>query len=170
MAYVSRRSRRRSAGSAEFFLLILVLVAGAGTAWWAGHRVGLDLHGISTAAALLGIGETSPAAHQAVGYTPGAAAEESTGAPAFCSSGQTPTFAAGIAQLKQQLGETMGTPIECEHAASADGNTIQQTTTGLAAFDRATNTASFTDGWRHWAITARGMVTWEGSDPNPPTG
>jgi hypothetical protein len=26
----------------------------------------------------------------------------------------------------------------------------------------------FTDGWRHFALTARGLVTWEGPSPDPP--
>jgi hypothetical protein len=38
------------------------------------------------------------------------------------------------------------------------------------AYSKLTNTVSFTDGWRHWAITANGAVTWEGTDPNPPPG
>jgi hypothetical protein len=81
-----------------------------------------------------------------------------------------PAFALGLSGLKQQLGDSMGTPVECEHAISASGDTVQQTTTGLAAYDKATNTVSFTDGWRHWAITPRGFVAWEGSDSNPPNG
>ena len=52
----------------------------------------------------------------------------------------------------------MGAPLECEHPASGNGDTIQQTTTGLAAYTSATNTVSFTDGWRHWAITPSGFV------------
>jgi hypothetical protein len=173
-----RRPSKHSAGSAEFLYLIVVLAAGVATAWYAGHRIGFDLSGITTMASVLGLTENAAnVQHAAVGYTPGAAAQaaapdEAAGAPAavYCNPGQAPTFALGLAALKQRLGDTMGTPIECEHPASADGDTIQQTTTGLAAYDHATNTVSFTDGWHHWAITPGGFVSWEGTDPNPPTG
>jgi hypothetical protein len=62
----------------------------------------------------------------------------------------------------------MGKAVECEHAASAAGDTVQQTSTGLAAYDKASNTVSFTDGWRHWELTAQGLVSWEGEDKMPP--
>ena len=62
----------------------------------------------------------------------------------------------------------MGTPVECEHPADTSGDTVQQTTTGLAAYTQATNTVSFTDGWRHWAISPSGFVSWEGTESTPP--
>jgi hypothetical protein len=72
--------------------------------------------------------------------------------------------------LKQQVGNTIGAPIECEHSTSPAGDTIQQTTTGLVAYTRLSNTVTFTDGWRHWAMTPRGLVIWEGTDSTPPPG
>jgi hypothetical protein len=58
--------------------------------------------------------------------------------------------------------------VECEHVTSPSGDTQQQTTTGLLAYTKASNTVSFTDGWRHWALTAQGYVTWEGPQSEPP--
>ena len=59
MAYIHRHlPPRRSAGSAELMYILVVLLAGAATAWWAGHRLGTDLSSINTLAAVLGINET----------------------------------------------------------------------------------------------------------------
>jgi hypothetical protein len=77
-------------------------------------------------------------------------------------------FAPAFNTLRQRVGDGMGSPVECEYATSPSGDTQQQTTTGLAAYNELTNTVSFTDGWRHWAITPKGFVTWEGTQPNPP--
>ena len=89
------------------------------------------------------------------------------GAP-FCQPGEAPTFRLGFALLREQLGPTMGEPVECEHRDLSTGDTLQRTTTGLAYYRRATNTASFTDGYRHWGWTADGVVAWEGAGPDPP--
>jgi hypothetical protein len=167
MATYSRRLlRKRSPLSAEFLCLILVLVAGAATAWIAAQQVGMNLSVIETVASVLGItervGETRP-----VGYTQQADQTDSS-LPPYCQAGKTPAFVNGLAALKQQIGEVMGTPLECEHAASVQGDTVQQTSTGLAAYDSLTNTDTFTDGWRHWALTSDGVVTWEGTESRPP--
>jgi hypothetical protein len=92
---------------------------------------------------------------------PGAAAAQ---AAPFCDAGQSPDFAFGFADLKAVLGNLMGDPVECEHANSANGDTLQQTTTGLAFYRQATNTPEFTDGWNHWGLTAQGIVAWSGTD------
>jgi hypothetical protein len=89
------------------------------------------------------------------------------GAP-YCAPGAAPTFVQGFAQLKARLGEVMGDPVECEHTNGSNGDVLQQTTTGLAFWRKSTNTATFTDGYRHWALTARGVVTWEGESIDPP--
>ncbi len=159
MAYSRRLTRKRTPLSAEFMYLLVVLAAGVMTAYWAGHQVGMDLSGIETVASVLGVDETT-ASTPDVGYT---AAQ----AP-YCAAGQQPAFLNGMAALKQQVGDPMGTPVECEHVASAAGDTVQQTSMGLAAYDKATNTVSFTDGWRHWALTAQGLIAWEGDSAAPP--
>jgi hypothetical protein len=87
----------------------------------------------------------------------------------FCEAGQSPAFIFGFADLKYALGYIMGDPVECEHANSANGDTLQQTTTGLAIYRQATNTPEFTDGWNHWALTDQGVVAWSGSPPDAPS-
>ncbi len=87
---------------------------------------------------------------------------------AYCAPGQGPRFQFGFAALKAELGDTMGQPTECEHANTANGDTLQQTTTGLAFYRKSTNTPTFTDGFRHWALTPAGLVSWEGSAVDPP--
>jgi hypothetical protein len=169
MSYVNRYPTRKRAGSAELVYLLVVLAAGVATAWWAGHKVGMDLSSLSTAASILGLTETGRITHGAVGYTARAQAVQQDQAVApYCRPGQVPAFALGLSGLKERLGDAMGSPVECEHASSPTGDTLQQTTTGLAAYKTLTNTVSFTDGWRHWAITPGGFVAWEGTESDPP--
>ena len=175
MAYVHRRTVVRRSGRAELVGLALVLLAAWLTAWWAGQRVGVDMSGVYRVVSLVGLGQPNRPLPDLVGVRPRVDAQApATPAPEVaatsCPAGRQPTFELGMAALKQQLGDTMGAPLECEHPASADGDTVQQTTTGLATYRRATNTVTFTDGWHHWALTARGLATWEGADPDPPTG
>jgi hypothetical protein len=93
--------------------------------------------------------------------TPAAAAPDN--AP-FCDAGQAPSFVFGFADLKLALGAVMGDPVECEHPNSASGDTLQQTSTGLAIYRKASNTPEFTDGWNHWALSGQGLIAWSGSD------
>jgi hypothetical protein len=86
----------------------------------------------------------------------------------FCSPGQAPRFQLGFATLAQQLGPIMGTPSECEHPNAANGDTLQHTTTGLAFYRKATNIATFTDGYNHWGLTPVGIIRWTGSSVDPP--
>ena len=86
----------------------------------------------------------------------------------FCASGQDPEFLFGFAHLKSLLGDSMGEPVECEHANPQNEDALQQTTTGLAFYRNATNTPTFTDGWNHWAWTADGLDYWTGSSIDPP--
>jgi hypothetical protein len=134
----------------------------------------MDLSSINTMASLIGLTETGRSTHGIVGYSPaganaGATTDQAAAAP-YCAAGQAPAFAAGLIGLKQQVGDVMGSPVECEHAVSSSGDSIQQTTTGLAAYNKLTNTVSFTDGWRHYAVTSRGFITWEGAESDPPAG
>jgi hypothetical protein len=89
-------------------------------------------------------------------------------AGSFCRPGESPQFRSGFLALKEQLGATMGDPIECEHPDGASGDTLMRTTTGLAFYRKATNTPTFTDGYRHWALTPAGRVYWEGDAIDPP--
>jgi hypothetical protein len=168
MAYLSRHAaRKRSALSAEFMYLLFVLAAGAGTAVWFGQKIGTDLSAITTIASVLGVGETKGHTRP-VGYSVATAQEQATSTVAYCTPGEVPSFSQGLGTLRQRVGDAMGTPVECAHASSAAGDTVQQTTTGLAAYYSLTDTVTFTDGWRHWAITPNGYVTWEGTQSQPP--
>ena len=51
----------------------------------------------------------------------------------FCSPGEVPGFHFGFMNLASILGDTMGTPIECEHPDNASGDTLQGTRTGLVS-------------------------------------
>jgi hypothetical protein len=140
--------------------LAIVLAAAVTTACWMGQWIGMDLSGIQTVLSLLGVdGQT--ASPPVVGYVPAQAP--------YCNGGQQPAFLNGMAALDRQAGSAMGTPVECEHVVSPGGDTLQQTTTGLAAYSKASNTVTFTDGWRHWALTSDGLVTWEGDSSSPPS-
>jgi hypothetical protein len=74
----------------------------------------------------------------------------------FCPAGQVPHFQYGFAFLKQQLGETMGEPLQCEHYDAA-GNAFQQTTTGQAAYQKETNRMTFSTGHDVWTWTPEGL-------------
>ena len=166
MAYVNRSGvRRRSRFSAESLYLLVVLAAGVATALWLGGQVAVNLSAVSTVVAVLGINERTGTTRH-VGY---AGAEANQAVAAYCTPGQAPAFVNGLGTLKQHVGDAMGTPIECEHAATAAGDTVQQTTTGLAAYDAVTNTVTFTDGWHHWAITPTGYAKWDGTLALPPS-
>src|SRR5215471_10385348 len=127
MAYVSRfGARGRSRFSAESVYLVVVLSAFLVTAVWAGqHIVGINLSVISTVVAVLGINEKMGTTRH-VGYSAADAP-----AVAYCNPVQMPAFVNGMAALKRSVGDSMGTPTECEHPSSAAGDTLQQTTTGL---------------------------------------
>lgn len=79
-----------------------------------------------------------------------------------CSAGQPPTFVGGFALLREALGATMGDPVECEGGDPVSGDAFQRTTTGLAVYRADTNTAMFTTGREHWALTDTGVAHWTG--------
>ncbi|MDP8924286.1 MAG: DUF4352 domain-containing protein [Chloroflexota bacterium] len=87
----------------------------------------------------------------------------------YCEPGRQPTFQFGFAALKAALGGVMGEPLECEHGNPENGDTLQQTTTGLAYYRRSTNTPTFTNGSEHWALTPSGLAYWVGPEVDPPT-
>ena len=168
MPYSSRRlPRKRAAFSPESMYLLVVLAAGVVTAYWAGHTLGMNLSGIETVASVLGVDQTVGKPRQ-VGYTPAHADTEASSAAPYCAPGQQPSFSNGMAALHARVGDAMGSPVECEHPASVVGDTVQQTSTGLAAYSGITNTETFTDGWHHWALGPNGLVAWDGTSADPP--
>lgn len=86
----------------------------------------------------------------------------------FCQAGQAPHFVFGFAALRDQLGDVMGDPIECEHANSTNGDTLQMTTTGFSFYRIGTNTPTFTDGFNHWGLIDSDLVAWTGDSIDPP--
>jgi hypothetical protein len=84
-----------------------------------------------------------------------------------CQPGRRPEFAFGFAALREQVGERMGDPVSCERYGP-EGDALQQTTTGLARYRKATNVPTFTSGSEHWALTERGLVRWVGGGLDPP--
>ncbi|MBV9169740.1 MAG: HNH endonuclease [Chloroflexi bacterium] len=50
------------------------------------------------------------------------------------------------------------------------GDTLQDTTSGLAFWRKSTNTPTFTNGDTHWALTPTGFISWTGSSIDPPGG
>jgi hypothetical protein len=81
---------------------------------------------------------------------------------AFCPPGKQPAFVLGFADLRDAVGDAIGTPIECEHIHPTSGDTVQQTTSGLAVFHNGHS--SFSDGWHHWETGDGGVRQWEGDE------
>jgi hypothetical protein len=87
----------------------------------------------------------------------------------FCPDGRSPSFALGFATLHDQLGATMGDPLECEHPNFQNGDVLQRTTTGLAYWRPSTNISAFTtDGTNHWGVLNGSLVYWLNSSAEPP--
>jgi hypothetical protein len=85
----------------------------------------------------------------------------------YCAADETPSFTAGFAQLKAELGPIMGDPVECAHADDiyARGGISQGTTAGIVVYLPEQNVSSFflPDMSEHWALTEEGVVYWSGS-------
>lgn len=87
---------------------------------------------------------------------------------AYCLPAQ-PRFMGHVAMLRAAIGSNMGDPLECERTIDAQGNTEQQTTTGLAYRRKQLNATCFTNGWEHWALRDDGRVAyWAGDAVDPP--
>ena len=95
-------------------------------------------------------------------------AAEAQSAP-HCAPDRSPQFVFGFASLKGQLEDAMGDPASCEYAdPNGTGDTLQDTSRGLAFWRKSTNTPTFTDGGTHWALADTGLVTWTGASIDPP--
>jgi WD40 repeat protein len=86
----------------------------------------------------------------------------------FCQADETPSFQYGFATLAEQLGPTMGDPVECAHVDAASGDTLQETTMGLARYRAIRNVPTFSAGLERWGLTEDGLVTWSGERLDPP--
>jgi len=79
-----------------------------------------------------------------------------------CPASQASEFAAAFTGLYEQLGSAMGTPIECAQEDRVTKDEYQQTTTGVAVYQRASDTTTFTNGQQFWRLSPGGLVQWEG--------
>jgi hypothetical protein len=90
-----------------------------------------------------------------------------------CPAGQSPHYVFGFAVLHNRLGPAvMGDPLTCEFPdPNGTGDVLQVTNHGLAFWRKSTNTPTFTDSWRHFALTPASPLTvvyWEGPSIDPP--
>jgi hypothetical protein len=81
-----------------------------------------------------------------------------------CPPGTAPAFVAGtaFASLAARLGPAMGQPLSCVISDADSGDRVQWTDTGLALERPSDGLVTFTNGDRHWALTASGVVQWDG--------
>ncbi|HZK66064.1 MAG TPA: hypothetical protein VFD42_00780, partial [Chloroflexota bacterium] len=66
-------------------------------------------------------------------------------------------FTLGFLALANQIPDVAGQPIEDEHYGP-NGDSLQQTTTGLMAWRKADNWTAFTNGSRTWVSGPFGVV------------
>jgi hypothetical protein len=152
-----RIGTNRQSSSVESMLSLLValgaaVIVGGKVASWASSVI--DLPAPNTL--LTGMTQQPPQRPH-VGATPAPKASSA------CAS-----FNEEFSALAQAIGGTMGEPMECAHDDPATGDTLQQTSTGLAILRRHSGAATFTDGYRRWAVDTRGVITWEGEAMDPP--
>jgi len=91
-------------------------------------------------------------------------------AAAYCAPDQPLDWQPVLVPLSQQLGDTMGQPVECPHPAGDNDDIVQQTTTGLAIVRSTTGAPTFTDGTTRWALIASNVLNWTDSGLDPPRG
>jgi hypothetical protein len=93
---------------------------------------------------------------------------------AACPTEEPVQFAPALVRLQSLVGEPMGAPRSCSFQ-DADGDTLQQTTTGLALYRPSTDLALFSNGQQFWTLTGGELQQWtgnwhEGFGPPPPAG
>src|SRR5260370_40854671 len=102
MAYVNRRFTKRRSGSAELLYLLIVLAAGFITAWWAGHKLGMDLSSVTTFASVLGLTETGRVSHGAAADPPSVETQPAhPGTPPYCHRRQSTSLPTTQTTLQQ---------------------------------------------------------------------
>ncbi len=87
-----------------------------------------------------------------------------------------PAFNLGFRLLAERIPEVVGDPLENEHWG-ANGDSLQQTSTGLMVWRKADNWTAFTNGSRTWINGPAGVQSrtnderfgWEGSPTTAPT-
>lgn len=79
-----------------------------------------------------------------------------------CAGQQVPSFAGSFAELKPQLQELMGEPIECANTDPATGALQQRTSTGIARQLAELSAPIFSAGTRNWTLENGLAAYWEG--------
>ncbi|MBI2756010.1 MAG: hypothetical protein HYX52_04785 [Chloroflexi bacterium] len=171
-AFGARRWRAEPLKGETIGVLAVVLIALL-AALWLWPRFGADLPAdqlaVTSATRALGLGG-GPAGRPGVTVAGVQAGQSAAAATANnCRPGEKPAFSDGFAALSKAVGGVMGDPVECARAEGPNGDVAQRTTRGLAYYRRATNMPSFTDGYRHWALTPNGLRQWEGTSVDPPS-
>jgi hypothetical protein len=79
---------------------------------------------------------------------------------------ETPSFRLGFKLLADQIPNIVGTPIENEHS-EANGDSLQQTSTGMMVWRKADNWTAFTNGSRTWINGPSGIQDRSNDDRFP---
>lgn len=86
--------------------------------------------------------------------------------PAASSAQESPGFKLGFKTLADMIPAIVGTPLEEEHS-TANGDSLQRTSTGLMVWRKADNWTAFTDGARTWINGPSGLQDRLNSDRLP---
>ena len=78
----------------------------------------------------------------------------------YCAAGEAVDWQPVLVPLSQQLGDTMGQPVECPHPAGDSDDIVQQSSSGLAIVRATTGAPTFTDGTTRWALVGSDVVSW----------
>jgi hypothetical protein len=162
-------------------LLFLVVLMFGFLGWWWWPAISPRLPEIERVQALVGrlLSNEAGVRRAAVPAVAAATAEPTVQATApaptplavlapHCQPGEPAKFTLGFADLKEQLGDRMGVPLECEYISPENGDSLQATSTGLAVFQRRAGLLMFTDGWSTWALLPEGVVSWTADQAPPP--
>ena len=87
----------------------------------------------------------------------------------YCAPGQALDWQPVLVPLSQQLGDTMGAPLECPHPSGDSDDIVQQTSTGLAIVRATSGAPTFTDGTTRWALIGSEVVSWTDTGLDPPS-
>ncbi|MGI9149016.1 MAG: polysaccharide deacetylase family protein, partial [Chloroflexota bacterium] len=74
-----------------------------------------------------------------------------------------PEFGPHLLELRSDVGDSMGHPLDCEQPLDGAGNTIQPTSTGTAWYTsdaHDNHSAIFTNGYQRWELDVGGLTYW----------
>jgi hypothetical protein len=76
-------------------------------------------------------------------------------------------FGLHMTDLRADVGDAMGQPLDCEHLLDPAGDTIQATSTGTAFYTLTSHAAVFTDGYHRWELDPTGLNYWANPEAVP---